>query len=125
LVLKKPSCFVVVCLVGILLTPIRSLGATHRTLRQLAFYSRPSIPLQIKTTGEHLNKWDILLWCNYTTKSEPFLSETPQAFRKIPNCSAAVETLADKSGGAGRKRGMGKMNPRPRQSAKNDLRENS
>jgi len=30
-------------------------------------------------------------------------SETPQAFRKIPNRSAAVETLTDKSGGAGRK----------------------
>lgn len=32
---------------------------------------------------------------------ELFLSETPQAFRKIPNRSAVVETLADKSG-AGR-----------------------
>ncbi len=31
---------------------------------------------------------------------ELFLSETPQAFRKIPNRSAAVETLADRSGGA-------------------------
>ena len=36
-------------------------------------------------------------------KAGIFLSETPQAFRKIPNRSAAVETLADKSGGAGRK----------------------
>ncbi|OGF23637.1 hypothetical protein A3H09_02615 [Candidatus Falkowbacteria bacterium RIFCSPLOWO2_12_FULL_45_13] len=44
---------------------------------------------------------------------EPFLSETPQVFRKIPNRSAAVETLADKSGGAGRKGVEGEGNFRP------------
>jgi hypothetical protein len=60
----------------------------------------------------------------YLKMREPFLparpksndeggSETPAAFRKIPNRSAVVKTLADKSGGAGRKGVEGEGNSRP------------
>jgi len=44
---------------------------------------------------------------------EPILSETPAAFRRIPNRSAAVETLADKSDGREGKGLKGKGIPAP------------
>jgi len=43
------------------------------------------------------------VWWTIIENARTFLSETPAAFRKIPNCS----------GGAGRKGGEGERNSRP------------